>query len=291
MSTIEKVENKAPELNIPFLITGIVLVLVIVGMVIFGMQTSAKIKADSSSISSLKTLSTSMQSQISSIDSQISTLDGNLSTANQQISTLKSQLGSDETAISSLKQQLTSAGTQITALQDQVTSVNSQIANLNTQTNANITQISSISNQISSINSQLATLSSSLSSLTTSLTDLQSTVASLSTEVDNLTSTSWYSHSTTLASSQSLSQGYGEQTLFATFFANYAGYLYISGTSTSSTSYITVKNTTSGTLNSYTFGTGTTVSAPIQAGAIEIYFGNSASSGSVTAVLSVVYTY
>lgn len=94
-----------------------------------------------------------------------------------------------------------------------------------------------------------------------------------------------------LFTSQTISQGPGLQTLVYTFTPVYTGYVTISGTSSSSTGYILVVNTTSGISTTYTFGNGTTINAPLTSGSsYGIYFGNHDTSGAITAILTGTYS-
>jgi hypothetical protein len=93
-----------------------------------------------------------------------------------------------------------------------------------------------------------------------------------------------------LFSSQTVSQGPNVQTIVYTFTPAYSGHTSITGTSSSSTGYLLVTNTSSGVSNNYIFGTGTAVSAPLTANnSYSIYFGNHDSSGLITATLTGIY--
>ncbi len=198
---------------------------------------------------------------------QISTLQGQLASSTSQNSALQNQVSFDSTQISSLQGQLSSATSQVASLQTQVSTNNSQISRLQSQHSTDATQISTLQNQSSSYQSQI--------------TSLQSQISSLQSQIS-----SGRSYQTTLFSSQTISQGPYVQTLVYTFTPTYSGISYISGTSSSSTGYISVTNTTTGASNPYTFGTGTTISAPLIAGNnYSIYFGNHDSVGTITATL------
>ena len=89
-----------------------------------------------------------------------------------------------------------------------------------------------------------------------------------------------------------ITQSYGQQSLVTSFTASGTGYLVINGYSTSSTGYVYTINSTYGNSSAYTFSTtSTTVTIPVQAGSIYIYFGNSDTSGTITAVFSSIYYY
>lgn len=95
----------------------------------------------------------------------------------------------------------------------------------------------------------------------------------------------------TLFSSQTISQGPNTQTVVYTFSPTYSGYIFINGTSSSSTGYILVINTNSGASNTYNFGTSTTINAQLNSGnTYAIYFGNRDTSGNITATLTGTYS-
>ncbi|MBN1367749.1 MAG: hypothetical protein JW967_07470, partial [Dehalococcoidales bacterium] len=95
---------------------------------------------------------------------------------------------------------------------------------------------------------------------------------------------------TTLFTSKNVTQNHGTQTTLITYSPSYTGYFSITGTTSSSSSYIRIYNNTLSTYTDYSFTTGTTVTAPVSAGySYSIIFGNTASSGTVTATLTGKY--
>jgi hypothetical protein len=236
----------------------IFLVIVIVGFTVFYLQTSTRISNNTNATSAL-------QSALVSVDSDISSLEGQLASAKSQIISLQSQTSSDSSKISSLQTQLASANSLISSLEAEITSLKNQV--------------SSASSTISSLESQLSSLSSQITSLQSQVTTLQYYLSSSTTP-------------TLIGSSLTVTQSYGQQSLVTSFPASTTGYLYISGYSTSSTGYIYTINSNYGTSSTYTFGTtSTTVTIPVQAGTVYIYFGNSDSSGTITAYFSSIYYY
>ncbi len=100
------------------------------------------------------------------------------------------------------------------------------------------------------------------------------------------------SNSVTLFSSQTINQAASTQTIIYNYTPASNGYIYFSGTSSSTTSYIRVTNNTTSTFTDYPFGTGTTVNAVVNAGHnYTIRFGNTEGAGTVTAILSAIYYY
>jgi peptidoglycan hydrolase CwlO-like protein len=95
-----------------------------------------------------------------------------------------------------------------------------------------------------------------------------------------------------LFTSKTISQAHSTQTLLYTFTPTYNGYIYISGTSSSTTGYIRLINNSTSTFTDYAFGTGTTINAVVNAGySYSLVFGNSDASGLITATLSAIYYY
>ena len=93
-----------------------------------------------------------------------------------------------------------------------------------------------------------------------------------------------------LFTSKSVTQNHGTQSTVKTYTPSYSGYFKITGTSSSATSYIRIYNNSLDDYTDYAFGTGTTITAPVIAGNnYSIIFGNTASSGTVTATLSGTY--
>jgi prefoldin subunit 5 len=196
-----------------------------------------------------------------------------ISTLNSQTESLQGQLSSLQTQFSSLQSQLSSINSTITALSEQEDALSSQITALQEER-------SSLTSLISESESQLSSLSSELESLQSSVDSLSKRVASLSSKLGE----------STLLFTLTFSQGPGVQTTVYTFTPTYAGSIYISGSSSSSTGYVMVNNNTSGTSKTYAFGTGKTVTAPLTAGnSYSVYFGNHDSSGTVTATLTGTY--
>ena len=172
--------------------------------------------------------------------------------------------------------------TAISALEDQTSSLQNATASVNSQISSVEAQVASLTSQLSSANSKISSLESQLSSANSQITSLQSQITSQNTS----------STSTQVAGSLTITQSYGQQTLVASFTASTTGYLYVTGYSTSSTGYIYTVNSTYGTSSTYPFNTTTsTVTIPVQAGTVYIYFGNSNTSGTVTANFSSIYYY
>jgi uncharacterized phage infection (PIP) family protein YhgE len=142
-------------INVPFLVTSILLVVVIIVVLVFGIQLSGKITANSNSISDLQTQDTSFKSSLTNFNSQVSTLSGQLTQANtqltqanNQLTTLNTQVAADSAQITTLKSQLSAASADLSALKTQLTASTAKITSLETQVTALNTKATSLQNQI-----------------------------------------------------------------------------------------------------------------------------------------------
>jgi len=104
------------------------------------------------------------------------------------------------------------------------------------------------------------------------------------------------SNSTIEANHLSISQAAGASSGITTFNARYAGYLEINGTSTTTNGFITVgvdPSTCSicGGPSNYQFRSGTSLYVLVLPASIGVSFGNSETSGTVTATITVVYVF
>jgi uncharacterized protein YlxW (UPF0749 family) len=193
-----------------------------------------------------------------SLNSQITSLENGLTTASSTIASLQGQL-------SSTQSQLTSANAQILSLGNDLSAGKSQIANLQSQ-------VSSYQNQASSYQNQVATLQSQ------------------NNDLQNIVNLAAYAAQ---ASSVPISQAAGQMSPVTSFTANYAGYIVVSGSSSSGSGYVRVTDTYSSyPYNSYnySFSTSGSVFVPVLPGTITVYYGNT-DAAAVTATISVMYYY
>jgi peptidoglycan hydrolase CwlO-like protein len=231
----------------PFVITGIVLLIVAAGFIYYYVQASSEISKNNTTISSLQKDVTTYKSLISS---------------------LQNDIASYGSQVSSLQNQLASANAQVSPLQNENASLKSQITNLN--------------NELSSANSQITSANSQITSLQSQNSDLQKIVS--------------LSKSTIKANQLTINQSAGQETTVVTFTADYAGYVYVSGTSTTSNGYIHVTDSSSyypsklGTTPFY-IGTNGSVSVPVLPGTIRVIFGNDNLFSGATATITVTYYY
>jgi hypothetical protein len=198
----------------------------------------------------------------------------NLTIATQQAESvsLNSQITSASSTIASLQGQLSSA-------QSQLTSVNAQILSLGNDLSAGKSQIVSLQSQVSSYQNQATSYQNQVTTLQSQNNDLQNIVNLAAYAVE--------------ASSVPISQAAGQMSPVTSFTVNYAGYIVVSGSSSSGSGYVRVTDTYSSyPYNSYnySFSTGGSVFVPVLPGTITVYYGNN-DAAAVTATISVMYYY
>ena len=188
-------------------------------------------------------------------------------------------ISKNNNTISSLQSDNTSYKTQIASLQNQLSSANSQISSLQSQLSSGGSQVSNLQAQISSLQNQLDSATAQVTSLQNQNSSLQSIVS--------------LSQSATKANAVTINQSAGASTSIVTFTASYAGYIVVSGTSTTSNGYITVTDSFSNYPNypGYVFGTGATRTIPILPGTVTVSFANSNLLNGATATITVTYYY
>ena len=272
--------------NTPFLIAVIVIIIGVVGFLVYHSQASSTITLNEASIASLESQATSLGNQLTTANTEITTLQTQALADGNQINTLQNDLSTSTAQAASLQGQVTSANGQITTLQTQLATITSQAASLQTQfdtANAQLatlqTQVGTSSTQITSLQNQLATANTQIVTLQASITTLQSTLS--------------LSLSTTELNESALTQAAGAETMIVSFTADNAGYVYVAGTSSSATAFIRVTGSYGGYTytGSHIFGTSNTVIIPVLPGTVYVYFGNTDSSGTPTADISVTYDY
>ena len=278
-------EEKTTPYNRTSLIIGIVLAVAVIGIIILSILTFVKTVSDENNINTLQDQMVTLLRQLSETQTELNTLSGQVSVADAKIAILTSKEAAD---IASLQDDLSAAADDITTLTSQLNAATAQVASLQAEISSDTGTISSLQTQLNSVNSQLSGLATTTTTLQDTVTSLYNTVDSLLMQVKALTSAA--SNPIALFTSQPISQSAGTQTLLHTFTPTYSGYIYVSGTSNTSTGYIRVTNNTLSTYTDYVFGTGTTITSPVTAGqTFSISFGNSEASGTITAVLSGVY--
>jgi len=94
------------------------------------------------------------------------------------------------------------------------------------------------------------------------------------------------------ADEKTINQDRGTRSAIVTFTAEYAGYVVVSGTSTTSNGYIMATSSFPGYPHNdtrYGFGTGATRLIPVLPGTIVVYFGNTNLASGATATITVRY--
>ena len=173
--------------------------------------------------------------------------------------------------LSSCRAQLQSCQSQLTSLQSQVQSCQSQLSSLQNQLQSAEDQLSSLQTQLSSYQNQVSSLQSELS-----ICQRHGKLQEVSVKADDKT----------------INQGAGTRSAIVTFTAEYAGYVHVSGTSTTSNGYIMVTSSFGGYPHNdtrYSFGTGAARLIPVLPGDIVVYFGNTNLFGGATATITVHY--
>jgi uncharacterized coiled-coil DUF342 family protein len=257
----------------PFLVAVIIIILGVVGFSYYQNRASSTIA--------------NKEEVIASLESQATSLGNQLTSANTQITELQTQVIADSTQITSLQNDLNTVNAQASSLQSQLTSANDQITSLQSQ-------LSSVSSQADSLQAQLGTSNSQISSLQIQLDAANARITTMETEKTNLQNIVNLSLSTSVSSLDSFSQSAGAETLIGYFTADYTGYVYVTGTSTTATGYVRVIGYYGGyyyTGYNYSFGTGNTVVMPVLPGTVYIYFGNTDLSGAPSADISIAYYY
>lgn len=280
-------EIKTTAYNRYLLAFGIILIIAIIGIIISIVLTFARTGADEDTISSLREEVLALESQLSTAQTELDSLASQVTGAEGRVASISEQRDLD---VATLQEGLTAANNQISSLGSQISSVLSQLSGLQAEVISDDSQISSIEAQLSSLTSQMSSVSSSVASLQNSLTSLEKTVATLSSIVNRLNYP--LTNPVALFTSKSVTQAAGTQTLLLTFTPIYSGYIYISGNSNSATGYIRITDNSTTTTQTYAFGTVNAFTVPLTAGHnYSIFFGNTAVSGTVSAVLSAIYYY
>jgi chaperonin cofactor prefoldin len=182
--------------------------------------------------------------------------------------------------VSNLQSRISGSQVKVSSLQSELSSVNAQILDLQRENSGVNAQVASLNSQISSLNNQLSSLNSQISSLQTQNTDLQSIINLNKSEI--------------IANQKTINQEANRSSLIVSFVAKYAGYIIVSGTSTTSTGYIDVTDSFNSypyNDNHYTFGTGATRLIPILPGTVSVYFASPSTITGATATLTVTYVY
>jgi F0F1-type ATP synthase membrane subunit b/b' len=192
--------------------------------------------------------------------------------------------------------QIAQLNTQVTQLTTDLTTERANSTSLLSQLNSNVTALFAANAQVAAKTLELSTSQSQATTLQSQITNLTAAKAALQTQVDNMTSIVNLSASSTPISSFPVTLSSATYTPVASSFAaNYAGYLVVSGSSSTANGYIMVNVSGNSYYPSafnnyhYGFGTGITQYVPILPGTVTVYYGNTDASS--TATISVLYQY
>ncbi len=152
-------------------------------------------------------------------------------------------------------------------------------------------QNSSLSNKVSNLQTQTSNLQSQVSDLQSQTSSLQSQVSSLQATVNTDQSLLSLSVATTEANQATINQAAGQTTTITSFAAIYAGYIQITGTSTTTNGFIQVTDSfyVGGNPTNYQFGTGATFNVAVLPGTVTVSFGNTNFSSGASATITVIY--
>jgi peptidoglycan hydrolase CwlO-like protein len=274
----------------------------------------------------------STQNQLNTANSQVSSLQGQLGNASSQATSLQGQLTSANTQISTLQSQVNSLNAQIQTLQTTINNNQSStstqlISGLNitqnpgqqsllTSFNATTSGYLNVTGYSSSVTGYIRTINTNYGASTNyTLGTASSTVmipiqtgtvsiyfgnsdatGTITATINNIT---WVSNSTSattstqIASGLTINQNFSQQSFVTSFIASTAGSLTITGSSTSNTGYVRTINSTYGASTNYSMNpTASTITIPVEPGTVSIYFGNTDTSGTISATFStVVYSH
>jgi flagellar biosynthesis chaperone FliJ len=249
----------------PCIAIGTVLLIVIAGFIYYYFYTSG--------------LQTQYKNQLSSCNSSLTSTQSQLSSCNSEVSSLQNELADCQSKLTSCN----------STLQDEVVSLQSQLSSCDSS-------LASTRSQLSSCNSSLASTQSQLSSCKAQVTSLQSQLSSANSQIASLQNIVNLSASQLKAYQITVNQPADSYTVVTSFSVSYAGYIIVSGTSTTSNGYLAVTDSFPGypyTVSSvhYAFGTSNSRIIPVLPGTVTVYFGNTNLFSGATATISVTYYY
>jgi cell division protein FtsL len=217
--------------------------------------------------------------------------------SSSDIAAREKTIAARQAEIAALKSQSTNAA----ALQANLESASSQIATLQArvlegegEVKAAEAKIKTVQTDLAAANATIADLNGKLTASSAKIAELQSQNDGLVSQVNNLTAITSLAAVTTQVANSTLDQPAGQESLFTIFNANYAGYLRITGTTSSGTVYLRVMDIFHAYpygLYRHPFGTGTEIIVPVLPGSVSVYLGNTDATGEVTGKITVEYYY
>jgi peptidoglycan hydrolase CwlO-like protein len=209
-----------------------------------------------------------LRDQLSDVQADLTTAQDNLSQSDADLAAAQQNLNTVLDDRDLILKQLDETEDDLTAAQDQLESANSLITTLQSQ----IDELESADSLITTLQSQITTLQSQVDQFQ-EITDL----SLYSTKLDAVT----------------IYQAANVYENIVSFTADYAGYVTVSGTSSTFNTAIRVTDSFTGyPYNEYLhhFGTGTTLKIPVLPGTITVYLSNTNPVG-LTATITVTYYY
>jgi hypothetical protein len=179
-------------------------------------------------------------------------------------------------------------------LSDQLSVVQTALAAAQDDIDSYKTEVSSLQDEISSYESQVADYESQINALQFDLDVANIEIGGLQNENDNLWKLSNLELKITEADAVTVTMTSGVKTQVVSFEAKYAGYIVISGTSSTFWGVIFVTESFDGYLFNnyqYDFGKGATFLVPVLPGTITVYFAATQSSELMAATITVEYYY
>lgn len=167
----------------------------------------------------------------------------------------------------------------LTMVQDQ----NSTIADLNTQ-------LSALQNEQSQSSSQTSSLNSTVASLRAQIAFQNSTIAAFQNETAALQNITSMDNTTIEVDSKQFNQTPSTNTTLAGFYAPYAGYLSISGTTNTTYARITVYDAGVTQQSAFNFTSGSTYIIPVIPGTVTVSMYNQNSTLNLASTMTVEYT-
>jgi hypothetical protein len=198
-------------------------------------------------------------SQYQGASESLALKDAQLAAANGQVSTLNAK---------------------VAALTNDLTALNATIAPTKSQFDLTITQLKTANAYIDTVQSKIANATAE--------------AASLKTENDRLRRIVDLKESSVKATSVTVHQNAGAISNVVSFTAEYAGYVTVSGTSSTPTGYVLLTDDNPNfpfDTNKYYFANGSSFSVPVLPGTIGVYFGNTEKANEFNGTLSVTYYY
>jgi len=197
---------------------------------------------------------------------------------------------------SSLNSKYTTLESNYSSLQSKYSSLQSQYSSLQSQSSSLQSQYSSLNSQYSSLQSQYSSLQSKYSSLQSQYSSLQSNSSFLNSQYSSLLSIASLSQTETLENSQTISQPAGYYTYYTFNNINYAGYITVDvSSSTTSNTWVEIVGYSSNGISynsgQLTVGYSGTVSYPVLPGTVQVEIGNSNLFSGATETVTITYTY